>query len=391
VKRVLASALGAAIVPAAAGAFSLLGPAWDDGRGPIFFGALDDGAFEAAFVDAAHDWEDASDFDFALSGGNEPACDRDFFGAGDLELGAEFGSRDCNGDFLGDDTLAVTMIESDGGDFVRAGMVFNDALDWTLYDGLWDPDEPDFRRVALHELGHWLGLDHEIGAAAIMQPFASSIDTLQADDVAGVRFLYGPGPTSPPNPSTLSPEVVCRRAQLGAAGGLCRKQLRCRAEAIAHPDRDPAGAKRDACLAKALASADRSFASAVAAGGCTFTGPGATLHDPVAATALAVEEAIAAGADAAVPADPALRGKLLRKAGAACRGAFDAEARFAKHAREPRRAGDRAKVTSAFVARAGRAIARAAAKGVVYDGAAPDAVAAQIDDVADAVSASAGN
>jgi hypothetical protein len=391
VKR-LAAAAAAILAPAAAGAFSLLGPVWSDGRGPIFFGALDDSAFENAFVSAANDWEDASDFDFALSADDEPACDRSLFGDGALENGAEFAGRDCNGDFLGTDTLAVTMIESERGAYVAAGMIFNDALDWTLYDGFWDPDEPDFRRVALHELGHWLGLDHENGAAAIMQSFASSIDSLQSDDVAGARFLYGPDPPDPPPPPpVLPPDVVCRRAQLRAAGALCRGQLACRARAIAHPERDPQGTRRDACLLRARSAADRSFESAVAAGGCLFTGPALTLHDPVSAATEALETAIAAGLDAALPADAALRAKLLRRSGAACRAAFDAEARFAKHGSEGRRGRERSNATLGFEDRAAGAITRAARKGVVYDGAAPEDASAQIDALVDEVAASAGN
>jgi hypothetical protein len=388
----VAAAAAAIVAPAAAGAFALLGPVWDDGRAPMFFGALDDSAFENAFVSAARDWEDASDFDFALSADDQPACDRNLFGVGELANGAELAGRDCNGDFLGSDTLAVTMIESQRGAYVAAGMIFNDALDWTLYDGLWDPDEPDFRRVALHELGHWLGLDHENGAAAIMQPFASSIDALQSDDVAGARFLYGPDPPDPPPPPpVLPPDVVCRRAQLRAAGGLCREQLACRARAIAHPERDPQGTKRDACLLRARSAADRRFASAVAAGGCLFAGPVETLHAPVSETALALETAIAAGLDAGLPADAALRAKLLRKAGAACRAAFAAEARFAVHESEGRRARQRSDAALAFEDRGSGAIERAARKGVVYDGAAPEDASAQIDALVDEVAASAGN
>ena len=212
----------------------------------MFFGALDDSAFENAFVSAARDWEDASDFDFALSADDQPACDRDLFGRGELENGAEFATRDCDGASLGFDTLAVTMIESERGSFVAAGMIFNGGLDWTLYDGLWDDDEPDFRRVALHELGHWLGLGHESGAASIMQPFVSDLDELQSDDVAGVRFLYGPsGPPPPPDPDPLPPDVVCRRSQLRAAGALCRAHARCEATRAGKPSKESASAERD--------------------------------------------------------------------------------------------------------------------------------------------------
>ena len=80
----------------------------------------------------------------------------------------------------------------------------------------------------------------------------------------------------------------------------------------------------------------------------------------------------------------------LTSAGA-CRGAFDAEARFAKHGQETRRAEDRSDAALAFEARAAAAIARAAAKGVVYDGAAPADVSAQTDALVDEVAESAGN
>jgi len=49
----------------------------------------------------------------------------------------------------------------------------------------------DFRRVALHELGHVIGLDHESGPPAIMAPNISNLDRLQPDDIAGVNALYG--------------------------------------------------------------------------------------------------------------------------------------------------------------------------------------------------------
>lgn len=51
----------------------------------------------------------------------------------------------------------------------------------------------DVETVALHEIGHILGLQHTTVAGAVMFPSVSSNSTsraLQPDDLAGIRSLY---------------------------------------------------------------------------------------------------------------------------------------------------------------------------------------------------------
>lgn len=50
----------------------------------------------------------------------------------------------------------------------------------------------DFYTVALHELGHNLGLDHSSVVGSVMEPiYGGARRTLHADDIAGIQALYG--------------------------------------------------------------------------------------------------------------------------------------------------------------------------------------------------------
>ncbi|MHC4174808.1 MAG: matrixin family metalloprotease [Planctomycetota bacterium] len=50
----------------------------------------------------------------------------------------------------------------------------------------------DFYTVALHELGHSLGLDHSSVLGSVMWPnYGGALRTLTPDDIAGVQALYG--------------------------------------------------------------------------------------------------------------------------------------------------------------------------------------------------------
>lgn len=78
-------------------------------------------------------------------------------------------------------------------------MIFNKQdWNWDSYRGALRPGMMDFHRVALHEFGHVVGLNHpdDYGqrVSAIMNAYIGSLYTLQADDMAGAQYIYGNGP-----------------------------------------------------------------------------------------------------------------------------------------------------------------------------------------------------
>ena len=127
-----------------------------------------------------------------------------------------FFSSSVFGEGFGDDTLATTVTLYNTSTHVayESDVVFNDARPFNSYRGplRTDGTQPvyDLRRVMLHEFGHVLGLDHvPQTTVAIMTPVITDVDTIQADDIAGVESIYGlPRPATPAIGGGLSVEAL---------------------------------------------------------------------------------------------------------------------------------------------------------------------------------------
>lgn len=88
-----------------------------------------------------------------------------------------------------DGTLAHAFFPRYGG-----AVHFDDDESWTVGN---DQSGPNLFQIAVHELGHSLGLHHSENSQAIMGPYYkeySSNFSLHEDDIDGITHLYGPSP-----------------------------------------------------------------------------------------------------------------------------------------------------------------------------------------------------
>lgn len=202
-------------------AFVLLSSSWANGEAELIVdinttnpigsnppntvvGGPSNSEFDTAYIEALNLWTNNSSFKYTAntSGAVSDPC------AGSNN-GVKFATTPCTGSF-GATTLAVqsTFFSVPSNLNTRTITVFNNLKQWDIYTGPWT-GIAEFKRVAVHELGHGLGLGHSV-FGSIMYFQAGDPEVPQADDIAGASALYdtdndGIGVASDNCPSIANP------------------------------------------------------------------------------------------------------------------------------------------------------------------------------------------
>jgi hypothetical protein len=150
--------------------------------------------WDAAFIEAMNSWSTTTDFTFSLaSTNNVDPCDNATSPPPAPRNGVDFAPTDYGVGF--NDAIAIEHSRFSGNQMLHSGIVFDSTESWDMYNEDCFCPAIDFRRVAVHELGHTLGLAHENILPAVMSPAADDDETPTADDINGAQFHYGDNDT----------------------------------------------------------------------------------------------------------------------------------------------------------------------------------------------------
>ena len=179
--------------------FEIFGNKWMGAETTIYLnlsgGSPSGISWNNAFLEAVSEWNKKTDFNFSVISEYRDPCFKDGFNS------VAFLPEMC-GESFGKSALAVTALRYQSqllgpAAIIEADIFINENVNFDIFRGKTSTQNQstnikvDFRRTALHELGHVIGLGHELTNPAIMKPSYGDIDQLQEDDLLGVSSLYG--------------------------------------------------------------------------------------------------------------------------------------------------------------------------------------------------------
>ncbi|GAA6154165.1 matrixin family metalloprotease [Pseudoteredinibacter isoporae] len=112
-----------------------------------------------------------------------------------------FATKRCSGEEFGS-AIAVAstyyFIDENGDAKTSSSTIsFDSERNWDIFNSPLSYNTLDFRRVAVHEIGHVLGLGHEDSHPAIMNSTVGNTISPQKDDIDGITALYSASSSKP--------------------------------------------------------------------------------------------------------------------------------------------------------------------------------------------------